>query len=99
MPTCALAIVTRGMIYPAEITVISSDKPRLAAVVEVRPTIRATVPPPEEGPAGKPTIVGAEQVTPRIVSTSGPQQDTGSDEPTITGAANLTPVILDTEEE
>ena len=99
MPTCALAIVTRGMIYPAEITVISSDQPRLAAVVEVRPTIRATIPPDAEGPAGKPTIVGAEQVTPRIITTTGPEQDTGSDEPTITGAVNLAPVIVDTEEE
>jgi hypothetical protein len=94
-----MAIVTRGMIYPpSEITVISSEKPTIHSVVEVKPQIRATVPPPTVGPAGTPMVISAARVAPEIRSTRGPQHSTGSETPLVE-ATELVPVIRKAEEE
>ena len=99
MPTCGMAIVTRGMTYPPlEIDVISSEKPVVHSVVEVVPQIRATVPPSFVGPAGAPAVLSATSVTPVIKSTSGPQQSSGSETPYVE-ATELVPVIRKAEEE
>lgn len=100
MPTSGLAIVTRGMVYPPdEITVTVADSPLVSAVVEVRPVIRATIPPETEGAAGVPTVVDAKKLAPEIRSSQGPQIDGGQDEPTVIDASELRPQITKAEEE
>jgi hypothetical protein len=100
MPTSALALVTNGMIYPPEeIDVEVCDRPVLNAVIEVRPTIKATVPPTQVGPAGTPTVVVATELKPQILSTVGPDVQTGGDEPTVISSEELKPVIRGAEEE
>lgn len=100
MPTSGLAIITRGMVYPPEtINVEVCDSPFVSAIVEVRPTIRATVPPPTVPPAGTPAVVAAEELAPQIQSSEGPQIVAGQDEPAVVGAEELRPQIRKAEEE
>lgn len=100
MPTSALAIVTRGMIYPPEeINVEVCDKPIVSAVVEVRPTIRATTPPAAEGIAEAPKVVSSREIAPQIQSSQGPQIEAGQDDPTVVAAEELKPQITKAEEE
>lgn len=100
MPTCGMAIVTRGMIYPpSEIYPVVCDKPVLHAVVEVRPQIRATTPPEAEGPAGAPTVLATSELRPELRKVEGPEIDVGQDVPTVVSADDLRPQIVDTEED
>jgi len=100
MPTCGMAIVTRGMIYPpSEIYPVVCDKPSVHAVVEVRPQIRVTVPPVAEGPAGVPLVLAASDLRPEVVKTKGPDIGTTQDKPTVVSSDDLRPQIVDTEEE
>lgn len=99
MGTSALSLLTHGWHHPGEVGVELSDHPTLSAVVEVRPTIRVTVPPQTVGPAGTPVVTGASELAPHIKETEGPQQGTGQETPHIVSAEDLVPVIKDTEEE
>lgn len=100
MPTCGMAIVTRGMVYPpSEIYPVVCDKPSVNAVVEVRPQIRVAIPPVEEGPAGIPTVLASGELKPELIKVKGPDVGTGQDIPTVMSAENLKPQIVDTEEE
>lgn len=100
MPTCGMAIVTRGMIYPpSEIYPVVCDRPVLHAVVEVHPQIRATIAPVAEGPAGVPTVLATGELRPELVGVRGPDIDAGQDKPTVVSTDDLRPQIVDTEEE
>ena len=99
MGLSALSLFTHGWHHPGEVEVEVCEHPSLTTVVEVRPTIRATVPPETEGPAGAPIVTGASEVRPTIQGTSGPQQGSGQDKPIVVSAEDLVPVIRDTEEE
>lgn len=99
MPTCGMAIVTRGMVYPpSRIDVVVCDSPTMQAVVEVRPAIRGTVPPPVVGPAGVPRAT-ASTVRPQIRKTRGPEQQPPANEPKVVSSTDLRPVIRKAEEE
>lgn len=99
MPTSALAIVTRGMLYPPdEIDVQVCDKPVVTAIVEVRPVLRVT-PPVQEGIAESPTVVSSREVAPQIQSSQGPQVEAGQDDPTVVAVEELKPQITKAEEE
>lgn len=100
MPTCGMAIVTRGMIYPpSEIYPVVCDKPSVHTVVEVRPQIRATVPPVAEGPAGVPTVLASSELKPKLVRVRSPNIGVGQDKPIVVSTDDLRPQIVDTEEE
>ena len=100
MPTCGMAIVTRGMIYPpSEIYPVVCDKPVLHAVVEVHPQIRATTSPAVEGPAGVPTVTATSELRPTLYKVEGPDVAAGQDKPTVVSTDDLKPQIVDTEEE
>lgn len=100
MPTCGMAIVTRGMIYPpSEIYPVVCDKPTVHAVVEVRPQIRVTTPPDVEGPAGVPTVLASSELRPELKRVKSPDVDVGQDTPTVVSADALRPQIVDTEED
>lgn len=100
MPTCGMAIVTRGMIYPpSEIYPVVCDKPVLHAVVEVHPQIRATIPPTAEGPAGVPTVTATSELRPTLYKVEGPDVAAGQDKPTVVSTDDLKPQIVDTEED
>jgi len=99
MAFTALSIMTHGWHHPGSVAVTTSEAPTITSVVEVRPTIRATVPPPTVGPAGAPSITAARSVTPRITRTTGPQQQVDGEKPNITSADNVVPRITKVEEE
>ena len=99
MPTTGLSMLTDGWHHPGLVEVEVCDSPAVTAVVEVRPTIRATVPPPTVGQAGEPTVVAADEVRPEIRDTEGPQQSTGQEEPTVVAADEVVPQIRKAEEE
>lgn len=99
MAFTALSILTHGWHHPGKVDLVVDESPTIVSVVEVRPTIKATVAPPTVGPAGKPVITGARNLTPRIVDMEGPQQQTGADEPGIVSAENLVPRITKAEED
>lgn len=98
MGLSALSLLTHGWHHPGEVGLEVAEHPMVQSVVEVRPTIRATVPPSTVGPAGVPVVVGASELSPQIQDTEGPQQGTDQEEPLITSAEELVPVIRDTEE-
>lgn len=99
MGTSALSLLTHGWHHPGEVGVELCEHPLVQSVVEVRPTIRATVPPATVGPAGTPVVVGASELSPQIQETEGPQQGTDQEKPIIVSAEDLVPVIRDTEED
>lgn len=99
MGLSALSLLTHGWHHPGLVEVEVCEKPLLAAVVEVRPEIRATVPPPSVGPAGVPVVTTATELKPEILSTEGPSPSTTEDRPTVVSSVELRPVILDAEEE
>lgn len=99
MAFTGLSILTHGWHHPGDIDVTTCEKPTITAVVEVRPTIRATVAPPTIGPAGAPSITAATNVAPKISSTEGPQQQADEETPNITSARNVVPKITKVEEE
>lgn len=99
MGLSALSLLTHGWHHPGLVEVEVCDAPSISAVVEVRPTVRATIPPEPVGPPGTPYIASASELRPVIVGTEGPQESTGQDEPHIVSAEELVPIIRDTEEE
>lgn len=99
MAFTALSILTHGWHHPGEVAVEVSDAPNVMAVVEVRPTMRGTVPPPTGGPAGVPVTLSGVELKPELRKAEGPEQSTGSDDPTILSAKDLVPVIRKAEEE
>jgi len=101
MPTCGMAIVTRGMTYPpyGSPTPTLCEKPVVHAVVEVRPQIRMVTAPVAEGPAGAPSVIAATMLKPQIRSARPPDTNTGQDIPTVISTDDLRPRIVDTEEE
>jgi len=99
MGLSALSLFTHGWHHPGLVEVEVCDKPIVSAVVEVRPEIRATVPPVAEGSATDPVIVAATELKPEIRETEGPPQSTSQDEPTVYSAEELAPQIRKSEEE
>lgn len=99
MPTSALAIVTRGMIYPPEETSpVVCEKPMLTAVVEVRPKTLAVIPAPTTTPENIPVILSAGDLKPDM-SAEGPDVATVGDKPKVLSAEDLRPTIREAEEE
>jgi hypothetical protein len=99
MAFTGLSALTDGWHHPGSVGVTVCDAPNISAVVEVRPTIRATVPPEPVGPPGTPHITDASELYPKIVDSEGPTVSTGQDEPHIISAEDLVPIIVDTEED
>ena len=99
MGMSGLSMLTHGWHHPGLVTVEVCDTPTVVTVVEVRPTMRGTVPPVVEGPAGAPVTLSGTELKPELRSADGPEQSTGSDDPTILSAKDLAPVIRKAEEE
>lgn len=99
MGLSALSLFTHGWHHPGLVEVEVCEKPLLTAVVEVRPEIRATIPPPSVGPAGTPVVIGSSELKPVILDAEGPPPETTEDRPTVVSSTELRPVILDAEEE
>jgi hypothetical protein len=99
MPTCGMAIVTRGMTYPGVPIHVPCEKPTVHAIVEVRPQIRMVAAPVAEGPAGAPSVIATSVLRPQIRSIRSPDISTGQDTPTVVSTDDLRPRIVDTEEE
>jgi hypothetical protein len=99
MPTCGLAIITRGMVYPAtEIYPVVADSPYISGVVEVKPRVLASIPLVPPAPAGEPTILSVQELRPRM-GASGPTPPSGGETPKVLSALDLRPTIRKAEEE
>lgn len=99
MGMSGLSMLTHGWHHPGLVEVEVCAHPEVLSVVEVRPTIRATVPPETVGDEGTPFIVGAAELAPVIVDSEGPDSGTDQETPHIVSAEDLVPIIRDTEEE
>ena len=99
MGLSGLSIFAHGWHHPGLVEVEVCATPTLTSVVEVRPTIRATVPPEPVGEPGTPSITAASELSPIIQESDGEQQVTSQDEPHVISAEELAPTIVDTEEE
>lgn len=99
MGLSALSMITHGWHHPGLVEVEVCDTPTLTATVEVRPTVRGTIPPVVEGPAGAPVTLLGVELKPEMRKAQGPEQSTGSSDPTVLSAEELAPVIRKAEEE
>jgi hypothetical protein len=99
MALTALSAITDGWHHSGLVEVEVCDAPTLVATVEVRPTLRCTVPPIVGGPAGAPVTLSGVELKPEMRGAKSPDQTTGSSEPTILSAEDLAPTIRRAEEE
>jgi|PlaIllAssembly_1097288.scaffolds.fasta_scaffold00866_7 hypothetical protein len=97
MPTCGMAIVTRGMTYPpSRIDVLVCDVP-VTQAEELRPSVSIDIlPTPVVDPA--PVVRSSVVVRPRMTARRNPPADPGA-HPVIVEAPELRPVIIKAEEE